>query len=121
MLFNRSAACGSDCSTCGGCESKPFSLSLKNELGANPGDTILVDMNEKSFMKYTFLMYFIPLVAFIGGIVLSNQMIPESTDKEWISFLFGLAGLVISFFLIRWMDHRVKEEHQIIDVVEIIK
>ena len=38
IVLKRSSACGGNCKSCAGCENTPFTFTIKNDIGAKPGD-----------------------------------------------------------------------------------
>ncbi len=61
------------------------------------GDTVLVGVDEKSFLKASVLLYFVPLVAmFIAGFIAS-----AIGAVEWKVIMSSFVALIASFYLIK--------------------
>ena len=67
------------------------------ELSISVGDTVVVGIDEKSFVRASILLYFVPLVAmFLAGFIASSASL-----VEWQVILASFVGLLTSFAVIR--------------------
>lgn len=105
----RQSACGG-ChgeATCGtGSLSKLFSatthplLKLSNEVGAKPGDQVLLELESSHFIKQAFLAYGLPLVGlFVGALLLSFVV---SNPQDWQVASGALLGMVSAWLWVRF-------------------
>lgn len=77
---------------------KPFVVEADNEIGAGPGDLVVIGMAEGVFLKASVIAYLTPLLAMIGGAV-AGTFIAEGTATEHgeaISMLFGLGAFAVA-------------------------
>ena len=90
VFFERQSACSGDCHQCGGCGAVKEKLFVraKNQIGAKPGDRVIIESDTKSVMISIFLVYLLPVVLFFAGYALGTVL----------HFMPGLVG-GIGFFL----------------------
>ena len=72
LEIRRPSGCGSCKSCASSCEVKPHYLTLKNNIDAKPGDFVELKAIKKSIMKYITIIYSIPFVFLIMGIVIGK-------------------------------------------------
>jgi len=122
---NRQTACGS-CSSKSGCSTsvlasafgnKTARIKALNEIGAKPGDHVILGVPEGELIYSAFALYGIPLIAFlsaaIAGQFISSQFaLPVS--EELMSIVSGLLGLWGGLTLVKRMSSRNKKvkDHQ---------
>ncbi|WP_138159067.1 SoxR reducing system RseC family protein [Peptoniphilus catoniae] len=113
----REASCGTSCESCAAkcAESKVHTQTLYNSINAEVGDKVLIETNSKNFLRFILLIYGLPLVFFIVGVVSSNFFLKEKTENyQLISFIFGIASMVISYLIIKKIDSNYKDVKEII-------
>lgn len=90
VFFERQSACSGDCHKCGGCGAVKEKLFVraKNQIGAKPGDRVIIESDTKSVMISILLVYLLPVVLFFAGYALGVLL----------NFVPGLTG-GIGFFL----------------------
>lgn len=82
------------------------------------GDVVLVGINERSFIKASLLLYFIPLlVMFVFGVIATNLGATE-VIVIWLSF----TALLSSFYVIKLYSKKMvnKSAYQLV-VIKVIK
>ncbi len=107
--IKRNAACGD----CGACHiSKDQSVMLttaNNPINAKIGETVEVEMEFANVFVAAFIMYGIPLVAFIlgsSGVYFLVGVLNIGWDQVVTSFLAGLCLTAIVYFVIRKLDQK---------------
>lgn len=108
----RQSACGGECSSCSGCgDTKPTIVKVKNEVDAKIGDLVELQ-GSGNILKLTFMIYSIPLVLFVVGLVAGAIAFKNRgyANYEIISFLIGIASLVISFLILKLIDKKFFEK-----------
>lgn len=90
VFFERQSACSGDCHQCGGCGAVKEKLFVraKNQIGAKPGDRVIIQSDTRSVMISVLCVYLIPMVLFFAGYALGAVL----------DFMPGLVG-GIGFFL----------------------
>lgn len=83
----RKSACGDNCATCkASCAGREHTFTAKNGIGAKPGDTVSVSLSTKDVLYSAFLVYILPLAAFLFGF----GYFFETGKNELISAGWGL-------------------------------
>lgn len=107
VIVKRRSSCES-CGACGMGGRAEMSFMLKNDIGAQVGDRVLIEMRSHALYKAAFLVYTIPLVAMVLGFLLGQfiggswGMSPE--PAEFFGIGTGFLFLVIAFLVLRWFD-----------------
>lgn len=100
----RSGSCDScaskkSCHSGGSADEATF-IEVDNSIGAKVGDHVVFAVGAGSVVKAGVLIYLVPILSFIGGVVLgqilSGPLFPE-TNHDLVAGAFGAAFLVIAF------------------------
>jgi len=79
-----------------------------NALGAKPGDKVMVTTETGSYLKMTFLLYIVPVLALLAGVAAGGWVAGLSGwDQSLCSALAGLAAMVPAVFFIRYQGNRM--------------
>lgn len=106
-IIMRKSACGENCASCkAACSSREHTFSAKNLAGAKAGDIVIIEMGTKKVLYSAFLVYILPLVAFILGFAYFF----ESGKSEIVSALLGLVTGAIVWALVSFYGKYRKEE-----------
>ena len=102
FLSTNNASCKS-CSSQSGCSSFSFfsntpsrSLKVLNTLSLEKGDRVMVELKTEKLVLGTLLVYILPLVSLLVFSILGKFLLGEG-----FSILFGIAGFVLSLFIIK--------------------
>jgi sigma-E factor negative regulatory protein RseC len=74
-----------------------------NRLGAVIGDRVQIRISGRSTLMAAFLLYLVPLLAFLAGVVIGERL---TGDQVW-AVISGLAFLAVVYGLIRLLDRRL--------------
>jgi sigma-E factor negative regulatory protein RseC len=114
----------SACASCGKCASstdkKDIIVEVDNTLGAKLGDYVEVNMDSINVIKAASIVYVIPLVALLGGTIISYSIlnfIDISFNKELISAFIGLSLTIISYISIKNRDLKFRESRKYIPII----
>lgn len=125
VIVNRESACGHSCDSCGGgCSNPSISLNLENTLGAKIGDYVIIESKSSTILKTAFVAYIIPLILMLIGIGSSMKVFENmgTENYETYAFLVGVSTLIISYFMLRYVDNKYfKENDSLLEMVEIVK
>lgn len=93
----RESACSGDCHKCSGCGAARQTLmfTADNPIGAQPGDTVIVQAKTGPVLKAAALLYVLPLVLFLAGYIGGRLL---GGLWPWLGaagFTLGLAGVVV--------------------------
>jgi len=79
-----------------------------NAAGAKPGDKVMVTTSSGSYLKMTFLLYIVPVLALLAGVAVGGFIARSSGwDQSLCSALAGLAAVVPAVFFIRYQGNRL--------------
>ena len=89
----RKSACGHDCEECAGCGVSGAAVHAKaaNPIGARPGQKVVVESSTKKMLGIVAFVYFIPVVLFLAGYVITTLLTPQ------VALQYGVA--VAGFFI----------------------
>ena len=92
VLHIRQSACSGDCHKCSGCGAvqERMVLTVRNPIGAKPGDVVTVETKTGPVLAAAAVMYLLPLVLFFAGYVLAQQ---------WLPVIGGCAGFLLGIAL----------------------
>ena len=97
----------------------------ENPLGAKLGQRVRVEISSKEILKGAFLIYILPLLALILGMVLGITITDRLGFKEssqTVGLVLGLVFFVLSFIFIWRHGKRVKDKStyrsKIIQIIE---
>lgn len=106
ILVMRAEACGS-CEACNACGAKPSTYVIENTLQAKPGEAVMVEMKDADFFRRVGLLYVLPMLLFVGGIVLTDlAQKPLGMHAEALDLIGGLLGIVLYWAVIRKVDRK---------------
>ncbi len=125
VIIRRRSSCES-CGACGIGSKAEISFMLQNDIGAQVGDRVIIELRSKAFFKAAFLAYTIPLAALIIGFLLGQSigfslgMGPAQAELTGIGS--GFFFLTLTYFTLKWLD-RLKVfssnlQPQLIEVVD---
>ena len=93
VVVTRSTACGNNC---GSCESCIFQSELKtlakNNIGAKPGQKVVIASSSKKIFSAALLVYIMPLLFFLVGFAVSSAL----GASEGICVLVSFLSLILS-------------------------
>lgn len=111
--IRRVSACGENCASCkGGCAPTNHYITAKNTIHASAGQYVKLEMENKHVLGAAFLVYIVPLVGMILGILLgiaAAEYLGYVINKELIGFAVGLLFLGIFYFVISFIDKKIKQ------------
>lgn len=88
----RKSACGHDCEECAGCGMTGAAIRAKalNEIGATPGEKVVVESSTQKLLGVVALVYLLPVVLFLLGYFLS-----EGLAENW-RYAIAIAAALVS-------------------------
>ena len=113
VRFLRESACGGNCSSCGGCASKPFDKWIENTLSLSVGDKVEVETENKKILFLAFMVYILPLsLFFISALAFSYFY------NETIGTILGVAVFFLSFIITKKYGDKSEVIYQMIKKVD---
>ncbi|CEO14285.1 SoxR reducing system RseC family protein [Paraclostridium sordellii] len=114
----------SACAACGKCASsadkKDIIVEVDNNIGAKVGDYVEVNMDSVNVIKAAVIVYIVPLIALLGGTIISYAIlnfIDIGRNKEVLSGFIGIVLTVISYLLIKSKDRKFRESRNYIPII----
>ena len=114
----------SACASCGKCtttsEKKDIVVEVDNSIGAKLGDRAAVNMESMNILKAVGIAYIFPLIGLLIGTIGTYyvlQLIENTKNIEDISSTVGIIIMVISFFILRKNDSKLRESRQYIPII----
>ena len=102
------------CSTFGGGGANA-EVRVRNTVGADVGDIVTISMRGASVLKVSFLVYMLPILALIAGIVLGymlSRLIP--VDENILVAVFGLFAFSGAFIWVKKKGERLSTRQEYI-------
>ena len=113
VKLRRSEACAK-CGACtAGLSKHDMIINAKNLCGAKEGDYVNIELESSDFLKAVFIMYGIPCVFFVVGVLLCYYILPFTViegDIELLAFLTGAILMVVAFILIKRSEKKLSKE-----------
>jgi sigma-E factor negative regulatory protein RseC len=90
-------------------------IRARNTVGAEAGDVVTISMRGSSLLKASFLIYMVPILAMIGGIVLGHllsRLIP--VDENVLVGFFGLLAFSGAFVWLKKQGDKFSRKQEFI-------
>ncbi|WP_073026859.1 SoxR reducing system RseC family protein [Lutispora thermophila] len=112
VLITRHAACG-DCGACQvGRENLNMILTVENTVGGNPGDKVEIELKTENFLFATLIMYGIPLlgliIGLVGGYYAAKALGYNENLSQMIAAVAGLLVISMSYMAIKMKESAIK-------------
>lgn len=92
VVMNRPSACGGSCAACGGCEARQAAATAENPIGAQPGETVVIEGSTRRLLAMAAAVYVLPLVLLALGWGLTQWLWQRPGIGAIGGFLLGVAG-----------------------------
>lgn len=93
----RETACGENCAECKGCTPSETVIIADNELGAQTGEKVVLEMQDKNAITAAFVAYIIPLAVLLAA----SGIVAYMGLGEGMSALLGYGAMAVCFLAIR--------------------
>ncbi|SHI51954.1 positive regulator of sigma(E), RseC/MucC [Geosporobacter subterraneus DSM 17957] len=117
ILMTKHAACG-DCGACQhGKENMTLTIAAINEVGAEVGDMVEVNMETQDVLGAAFIIYVIPLIVMVLGIGGSGYLLKQMGYRgnvELYAAFIGFLIMALSFMIIRMFEKRFRANRKYI-------
>ncbi|MBE0574782.1 MAG: SoxR reducing system RseC family protein [Desulfuromonadales bacterium] len=127
VMCKKSSLC-ENCATNGNCalgdDGRTRLIDAQNSLGATVGDQVRIATTTKSFLKSSFLLYIVPLIALVVGAVagkLVGENLDTGLDPNLLSAVFGVFFMIGSFVLLRVGSSALTHESYMPKIVAILR
>ena len=91
----RESACSGDCHKCAGCGAAQQTMlfTAENPIGAQPGDLVVVESDTATVLKGAVLLYVLPLLTFLAGYILGENLWGRGILVSILGFVLGMAPI----------------------------
>lgn len=116
----RPSECGDKCDSCSGsCNIQSMVVQVENTLAAQVGDQVELKMLSANLVRLSFLMYTVPLVAFVIGVVVGYSFAPNlGLSSDLLGLAGGFMAMVLAYVGINgWMKSRAQAGETILSMV----
>jgi sigma-E factor negative regulatory protein RseC len=84
-----------------------------NTVNGKEGDRVLIKIPSKSLWKISFILYMIPVIFLIAGIIFGMKLAKNySMEPELGALLLGVVGCILSFFPIKLFAKQVRKNKE---------
>lgn len=109
VRIRRSSACA-HCDSRGACKvisDRDMMVEVDNGVGAQKGDRVEISVPARSLLKLSLLVYFLPIVALVGGAYAGSEFIgPLGPGPTFGAIMVGGGAMALAFYLLRGFDKR---------------
>jgi sigma-E factor negative regulatory protein RseC len=109
--------CGT-CRVCATGEAGARYVDAENQVGARPGERVVVEISDARQLRAACMVYLLPLIAFLGGYCASAAVI----HSEAAALCFGGAAVSCVVLFLRRYDRRISQRgrfwHRIVKTVD---
>ena len=100
------------CATLGGSGANR-EVRARNTVRAQVGDVVKISISGSSFLKATFLVYMVPILALAAGALLGYLLANlTAANQDLLVGIFGGLGLVGAFFWVRKKGQKLAERNE---------
>ena len=93
------------------CKSAKMVTKVRDDIGAQVGDTVSIYISRSSMLKSAALLYLVPIVCLMIGAGTGSALAPRlGLGSTASSLLIGLAGLCFGYFLVKAFSMRLSTE-----------
>lgn len=123
VVMKRHSSCGS-CNACKmGQEDAQLEIKVFNEVDAKVGQRVSVNMNDTDVLSAAFIVYVMPLLALLGGIIIGNLVLTLLGVVEYKDLYLAIIGFVtmaVTFLLIKRREDKFKNNRKLIPVIDAV-
>lgn len=113
VRISKASACSHDCSECAGCSNPVYDMTVKNPVGAMPGDKVEIEASSAKILLMAFVMYIVPVFFLIFAIRVSDAV------SNNLSIVLLSASLVLALWvlIIKLFNKKIKMQNSIVRVI----
>lgn len=82
-------------------------IEAEDPYGVQPGDEVLIEIAGTDILKASFMLYGMPLILILLGIILGMSIFNGTSLPELLSFLFSI-GITALYFSIIFLINKIK-------------
>ncbi|TYO99640.1 RseC/MucC-like positive regulator of sigma(E) [Geothermobacter ehrlichii] len=95
-------------------------VEARNLIDARVGERVRVAISSEAFLRSSFLVYIVPLVALVFCAAVGNSLAPRllpGADVELVTAVFGITGMLLAFVGVRLRSRGLEKERYLPRVV----
>lgn len=96
---------------------KHNSVTIRNSIGAEPGEQVVVSIPETGLLKTALLMYILPLLAMLVGAMIMGAWF----DSEFAAVIGGVSGLLAGFVFVSRTARTWSESPTFAAAIEVVR
>lgn len=101
VIVKRKSACGENCASCSGtCKAAAAVCIAENNIGAEPGDFVAIEMPAVTVLKTAFLVYILPIIMFFAVFGILSYI------SDVGAYIGGAAAMILTFVLLCGYDKK---------------
>ena len=127
VLCEKSSLC-EHCATSAACsigdDDRHRLVTVHNTVHALVGDRVKIAASTDTFLKSSFVIYIVPLIALVLGAILGKfigESLVTSIDPNMLSAIFGVFFLVGSFLIIRVGSTALNKDFYMPQILEVLR
>jgi sigma-E factor negative regulatory protein RseC len=123
VKLQRQEACAK-CRACSaGMKTEEMLLEAENLCNAEVGDKVDIALEESDFMKAVFIMYGIPFIFFVVGLIGSYFAMAQLgiANAELLSFVAGILLVVISYLVIHQFEPHFRKDNYVPKAINVVE
>ncbi|MCI5605668.1 MAG: SoxR reducing system RseC family protein [Clostridia bacterium] len=105
--ITRSSSCGENCASCGLCPGRTAKVYAINDINAEIGDTVIIDMADGKVLGAAFLVYIVPLIILIIGYFAGYAVF----NSEALGIIIGFLFMAVAFIVIIRVDRKIRRKY----------
>ncbi len=109
----KTSACGHNCSECAVCNAPVIQTEAVNNIGAKPGDRVVIETKSSGILKLAFILYMLPVL-----VVIAIGIISVITHlKNVIIAIICLTAFIIWCIVLRLLNIKSTQNNIIVQVI----
>ncbi|MCG8483037.1 MAG: SoxR reducing system RseC family protein [Clostridia bacterium] len=105
----------SACEKCGACHvgssNRNVSITAENNINAQLGHIVEVQMATQNVLSAALIMYVIPLIILVTGILIGTKLF-QGEKGDILSIILGFVLLALSYFVIKKNEHHFSKKYK---------
>ena len=108
VRVKRGSACGESCAACKiGCPGIEQTIEARDAVGADEGDTVVLELKSRKVIGAAFLVYILPLILLVCGYYIAHNF----SKSDVICAIAGFIFMIIGFVFLHAYDRRVRGKY----------
>lgn len=92
-------------------------ITVIDNLGVKPGDKVEIEIKGEELFKASFMLYGLPLIILVLGIVLGNYFFQNESMSELLSFFTGFGSMLIYYGLFYVLGVKKKDKKESFPII----